>query len=507
MYDYVIVGAGSAGSVLAARLTEDPDVTVCLVEAGPADTDENIHVPAAFGELFRTRIDWDYDTHEEEALDRRRVFLPRGKVLGGTSSINAMLYLRGNRLDYDGWGQPGWSYDELLPYFRRSEDNERGADAYHGAGGPMSVSDGRSRNPLSHAFIDSALEAGYAPNDDFNGARQEGFGFFQVTQRNGRRCSTAVGYLHPAMDRPNLTVETHLQVHRVVVENGRAVGVTGYRLDEEHTIRAEREVILCAGAYNSPQLLMLSGIGPADHLNLLGIPVVQDHPEVGRNLQDHPLVPLIFTTSQPVSLLGADDPEFVRQFVEEGRGPLTSNGPEAGGYIRTRPELPAPDVVFFSGPLMFADSGLGLPTGHAITYGPVMLTPRSRGTVTLDSHDPTTKPNIRHNYYQDPDDLRTAVDGTRIGLEIARQKPLAAYTDGMLRAPASESEADLRAFVRAYTHSIFHGTATCSMGKVVDAELKVMGIDGLRVADVSVMPAPGRGAPNATAIAIGEKAA
>jgi choline dehydrogenase len=283
--------------------------------------------------------------------------------------------------------------------------------------------------------------------------------------------------------------------------------VTGYRLDEQVTIRAEREVILCGGAYNSPQLLMLSGIGPADHLNILGIPVVLDHPHVGQNLQDHPLVPLIFTHSQPVSLLIADSPEYVRQFTEEGRGPLTSNGPEAGGYVRTRPGLPAPDVVFFSGPLMFADSGLGLPTGHAITYGPVLLTTRSRGCVTLDSHDPTTKPKIQHNYFLEEDDMETAVAGTRIGLEIARQRALSLYNEEMYRAPASQSDADLRDYIRNYAHSIFHGSCTCAMGKVVDSSLRVMGIDGLRIADVSVMPRTGRGAPNASAIVIGEKAA
>ncbi len=507
MYDYVIVGAGSAGCVLAARLSEDPSVRVCLIEAGPSDDLETIHIPAAFGELFRTRVDWDYDSHEEPALRRRRIFLPRGRVLGGTSSINAMLYLRGNKLDYDSWGQPGWSYDELLPYFRRSEDNERGASYYHGAGGPMSVSDGRSRNIQSQAFLEAAGQAGWTANDDFNAGDQEGFGFFQVTQRDGRRCSTAVAYLHPAMDRPNLTVETNIQVQKVLTQGNRAVGVVGSRLDDEVVVRAEREVILCAGAYNSPQLLMLSGIGPADHLRMLGIDVVLDHPEVGRNLQDHPLVPLIFTHDQPVSLLIAEEPEYVRQFAEEGRGPLTSNGPEAGGFVRTRDGLSAPDVVYFSGPLMFADSGLGLPTGHAITYGPVMLTPRSRGEVTLDSNNPTTKPKIQHNYYQDEDDLRTALAGVRIGLDIARQKAMGPYHQAWLNAPASESDADLTEYIRGYTHSIFHGSSTCAIGKVVDPELRVMGIEGLRVADVSVMPTTGRGAPNASAIAIGEKAA
>lgn len=507
MYDYIIVGAGSAGCVLASRLTEDPDISVCLVEAGGADWVGNIQIPAMFGELFRTRCDWDYDSHEEPGLGNRRIFLPRGRVLGGTSSINAMLYLRNNKLDYDSWDQPGWSYDELLPYFRRSESNERGPSEYHGGDGPMSVSDGRSKNVMSKALVDAAIEAGYPFNEDFNGATQDGFGYFQVTQRGGRRCSTAVAYLHPAMERPNLTVETHLQVHRVLIENGRAVGVVGERLDDQITLRAEREVILSSGAYNSPKLLMLSGIGPGDRLHRLGLPVVVDQPEVGQNLQDHPFVPLIFSHSKPVSLLIAEDPKYQKQWQEEGTGPLASNGPECGGFVRTRPELPAPDVVFFAGPLMFPDSGLSMPTAHAITYGPVLLTGRSRGQVTLIASDPTTKPKIEHRYYSDEADLDTQIEGVRIGMRIARQKALEPYTETYYQAPASDTDEDIRAFVRRRTHSIFHASGTCAMGRVVDAELKVMGVEGLRVADVSIMPTVGRGAPNASAIMIGERTA
>nr|AGO97205.1 oxidoreductase [Salinispora pacifica] len=507
MYDYVIVGAGSAGCVLAARLSEDPDVKVCLVEAGGPDSVPNIQVPALFGELFRTRCDWDYDSHEEPQLGNRRIFLPRGRVLGGTSSINAMLYIRGNKLDYDGWNQPGWSYEELLPYFRRSESNERGESYYHGADGPMSVSDGRSKNPMSTALVEAAQQAGQPFNEDFNGASQDGFGYFQLTQRSGHRCSTAKAYLHPAMSRPNLTVETHLQVHRVLIENGRAVGVLGERLDQEVVIRAEREVILSSGAYNSPKLLMHSGIGDGALLHGLGLPVVVDNPRVGQNLQDHAFVPLIFSHEEPVSLLIAEDPKYHREFEEQGTGPLTSNGPECGGFVRTRPGLQAPDVVYFSGPLMFPDSGLSIPTAHAITYGPVMLTPRSRGQVTLVANDPTTKPKIEHRYYADEDDLVTAVQGVRIAMDIAGQQALKPYTTTRHQAPESDSDADIAAFVRRRTHSIFHAAGTCALGDVVDAELKVRGVDGLRVADVSIMPNVGRGAPNASAIMIGEKAA
>lgn len=507
MYDYVIVGAGSAGCVLAARLSEDPDVKVCLVEAGPPDSAENIHIPASFGKLFRTHLDWDYDTHDEPFLNRRRIYLPRGRVIGGTSSINTMIYIRGNQIDFDEWGKPGWRYGELLPYFKRSEDNERGESAYHGVGGPLAVAEGRSNNPMSTAFVESAIEAGFPANDDFNGATQDGFGFFQVTQRDGRRCSTATAFLHPAMDRPNLTVESHLQVHRVLIHKGRARGVVGWRLDQEITIEAEREVILAGGAYNSPQLLMLSGIGPAELLSNLGIEVTFDQPQVGQNLQDHALVPLVFSHSHPISLLAAGEPRNVRQFMAEGRGPLSSNGPESGGFVSTRTGLAAPDVEFLAAPVMFADSGLAAPTAHALSYGPSMLTPQSRGNVTLASEDPTAKPTIVHNYFAENADLDAAVAALRIGLEIARQPALKPYTETPLLPPASESEADLRAHIRRYAHSIFHPAGTCAMGTVVDANLRVRGVDALRVVDASVMPTVVRGNPNAATIAIAEKAA
>ena len=507
MYDYVIVGAGSAGCVLAARLSADPDVTVCLVEAGPPDTADNIHIPAAFGKLFRTSLDWDYDTHDEPFLNRRRVYLPRGRVLGGTSSTNTMIYIRGNRIDFDEWKQPGWGYDDLLPYFKRSEDNERGASEYHGTGGPLAVCDGRADNPMSTAFVTAATQAGFGRNDDFNAATQEGFGKFQLTQRDGRRCSTATAFLHPVLDRANLTVETNLQVHRVLTDNGRAVGVTGNRLQEMVTIHASREVIVCAGAYNSPQLLMLSGIGPAGLLSALDIPVVLDQPAVGQNLQDHVLIPLVFIHSHPISMLAANRPEHVRRFMEEGRGPLTSNGPEAGGFVRTRADLPAPDVEYLAAPVMFADSGLDTPTHHALSFGPSMLTPRSRGSVQLASDDPTTKPKILHNYLEDATDLDSAVEATRIGMRIARQAALAPYTESQFRPPASDSDADLRAYVRDYVHSIFHPAGTCAMGAVVDADLRVFGVDALRVVDASVMPTLVRGNPNAPVIAMAEKAA
>src|SRR3954471_20328268 len=351
MYDYIVVGAGSAGCVLAARLTEDPDVKVLLIEAGPPDTLDNIHIPLGITAIARSAVDWDMWTGHEPALDGRRVYLPRGRMLGGCSSNNAMVYIRGNPADYDAWrdaGCDGWSYDDLLPYFKRSEDNERGASHYHGAGGPLAVSEGRNPNPMMDAVIEAGIETGLAANDDFNGATQDGMGHYQLTQRDGRRCSASVAYLYPAMARPNLTVECGVHVQRVVVDGLRAAGVEGTRGGEALRYDCEREVILCGGAYNSPQLLMLSGIGPAEHLASRLIAPIADRPLVGRNLQDHVTVWALWRSHEPVSLADAMAPENVAAnlvaFEAEGRGPLTSNMAEVGGFARTADDLEAPDL-------------------------------------------------------------------------------------------------------------------------------------------------------------------
>ncbi|MEV4625128.1 GMC family oxidoreductase N-terminal domain-containing protein [Micromonospora sp. NPDC049523] len=505
--DYVIVGGGSAGCVLAARLSENPRVRVCLVEAGPMDTADTIRIPLYGGQLLRTHLDWDYDTHDEPALHGRRLYLPRGRVLGGSSAMNGMVYMRGNPLDYDGWQQPGWSFADLLPYFLRSEDNERGASAYHGVGGPLAVADGRSNNPITSAFVEAAGEAGFPANSDFNGESQDGFGRYQLTQRNGERCSSAAAYLRPVLARPNLTVLTNVQVQRITFTGDRATGVVGTLLDESVEVAAEREVILCAGGYNSPQLLMLSGIGDAAELVALGIPVVLDQPEVGRNLQDHPQVNLVYTHSQPVSLLTAGEPEHLREYNEHRTGPLSSNVPEAGGFIRTDATLAAPDVQFHACPLMITDAGMAPPTAHGISFGPCLLTPRSRGSVTLASPAPTAKPRIRHDYYSEDSDLAVMVAGVRAGLEIARQGALGLYTEQPVRAPESESDDDVREFVRRNTQTLFHPSGTCAMGTVVDADLRVRGVQGLRVVDASVMPTVVRGNTNAPVIAIAERAA
>src|SRR3984893_12388067 len=350
MFDYVIVGAGSAGCVLAARLSEDPDVQVLLLEAGPPDTKENVHVPLGYLKLAATDVDWDYHSAPEPHCDGRRIPLPRGKVLGGSSSINAMVYIRGNRLYYDDWGVPGGSSADLIPYFLQAEDNERGASEWHGAGGPLPVSEERSGNLISRAFVDAGVEAGLPRNEDFNGAEQDGVGLYQVTQRDGMRASAAVAYLHPAMERPNLTVMPYMLAERVLFDGTRAVGVQASQLGQAQEFRAEREVILCGGAYNSPQLLMLSGVGPAEHLMLREVEVLLDQPAVGENLSEHPATQLVWTTAEEESLLLALEPAALQEYEATRPGPFASNLAEAGGFARVAPDAPAPDIQFHVAP-------------------------------------------------------------------------------------------------------------------------------------------------------------
>jgi choline dehydrogenase len=511
MYDYVIVGAGSAGCVLASRLSEDPDIQVLLLEAGPPDVNQNIHVPLGYLKLARTEIDWDYHSAPEPRCDHRRIPLPRGRVLGGSSSINAMVYIRGNPRDYDEWGVEGWSWNDLLPYFLKAEDNERGASQWHGAGGPLAVSEQRSGNLISRAWVDAGAQAGLARNEDFNDGEQDGVGMYQVTQRGGLRASAAVAYLHPAMERENLTVMPYMQVEKILIEGGRAVGVQARRLGESQELRAEREVIVCGGAYNSPQLLMLSGIGPAEQLALREVEVLLDRPAVGENLSDHAGTQLVWTTEEPQSLLLALEPAALAQYEATQTGPFASNLAEAGGFARVQPDAPAPDVQFHVAPVHIVDEGMSDPEGHGVWVSPCLLTPRSRGSVRLASNDPTAKPIVHNAFYSAGDDLQRMVAGLRLTLEICAQPAMKPYCAEPFNTPDGDSDDALRAHIARTTFAIYHPVGTCRMGEdadaVVDTQLRVNGVEGLRVVDASVMPTVPRGNTNAPTIAVAERAA
>jgi choline dehydrogenase-like flavoprotein len=523
VYDYVIVGAGSAGCVLAARLSENPATRVLLLEAGPPDDAGEIHIPAAQNLLFQSTYDWDYRTVPQERAAGRAIYWPRGRMLGGSSSMNAMIYIRGARHDYDTWrdeyGCTGWGYTDLMPYFRRAEDNTRGASAYHGSGGPLTVSDLRYRSALTRAWVGSARECGLAENGDFNGPQQDGSGFYQVTQRDGRRWSAADAYLHPARSRPNLEVLTDARATQVVVEAGRAAGVRYLLRGAEETARAEAEVILAAGAIGSPQLLMLSGIGPADHLHDLGIIVHADSPGVGANLSDHPVVTAMWATPRTPGLWEESTPVTLARWRLRHSGPLTSNVAEAGGFSRTRPSLAAPDLQWHVLPAPFEQNGLGDPKTRAISLLVALVGVGSRGRIWLRSADPRHKPAIDPAYLSDGTDIEPLVEGIRMAREFAATGPLArACTSELSPGPDVRTDAQVREFIRRDLGTLFHPVGTCAMGgdsrlaatrptSVVDPELRVRGVQRLRVVDASVMPVVPRGNTNAPVIAIAERAA
>ncbi len=514
-HDYIIVGAGSAGCVLARRLTEDPHVRVLLIEAGGPDRRREIHIPAAFSKLFKSECDWNYSTTPQPGLDGRELFWPRGKVLGGSSSINAMMYIRGHRSDYDRWrdgGNVGWGFEDVLPLFKRSEHQERGASEFHATGGPLNVADVRTLNPLSRAFVESAAERGMDRTTDFNGSHQDGVGYYQVTQRKGRRHSAAAAFLTPVLVRPNLTVETGALAHRVVIEDGRAVGVDYSRDGHVHRAHASREVILSGGAVNSPQLLMLSGVGPADHLREHRIPVVADSPDVGENLQDHLLVIVAYRCSKPVSLAKAESLPSVLRYLAFRSGPLSSNIGEAGGFLRTRDGLIAPDIQVIFGPAYYLNHGFTKVEGHGFSVGPVLLRPKSRGRIRLGSSDPAAPPIIDPAYFSEASDLEVLVEGVKRCREMVTGRALEPFR-GEEYAPGTDvrSDADIAAFVRRSVETLYHPVGTCRMGpdarSVVDHDLRVCGVERLRVVDASIMPDIVGGNTNAPTIMIGEKGA
>ena len=514
-YDHVIVGAGSAGCVLAARLSEDPAVRVLLLEAGGDDRVDEITVPAAFSKQWRTRLDWGYSTDEQKHAQGRRLYWPRGKALGGSSSMNAMIYIRGSRHDYDEWaaltGDDRWSYAGVLPYFKRSEDNVRGESEYHATGGPLHVEEQRSPHPWTAQFLAAASAAGMAPNPDFNGVQQEGSGLYQVTQKRGQRWSAARGFLRPVMDRPGLTVRTHALTTRVLVEGRRAVGVE-YRVDGEvRRAHVDGEVLLCGGAVNSPQLLMLSGIGPAAHLRDVGVDVVHDLPGVGSGLQDHPAFPLV-CTARGSSLKDAESLRNVADYYLRRRGQLTSNVGEGGAFFRSRPDLPDVDLQFHFAPVKFWKQGLVDPDEHALSVAVTLVRVASRGSVRLRSADPTWAPAIDGGYLEQEEDLEALVAGVRRAREVVHGSALADTVTGDWF-PTQEVTGDdaLRDAVRGGIESLYHPVSSCRMGtddgSVVDPELRVHGLEGLRVVDASVMPTLVRGNTNAPTIMIAERAA
>ena len=505
--DYVIVGGGTAGCVLARRLSDDPAVSVCLLEAGPPDIDEHLTVPAAGGRFFRSEYDWDLDSHPDPRAGGVRRYLPQGRVLGGSSAINGMVYTRGAAADYDDWGLPGWSFADLLPYFLRAEANERGASRFHGGHGPLAVSDGRSGLPGPQAFVEAALELGLEPNDDFNAGRLDGFGAYQVMQRAGRRVSAARAYLSPVADRPNLTVLTRTAVRRVEVCGGRATGVEVTRDGRRVTCRAAREVVVSSGAYGSPALLMHSGIGAPAHLTSLGITVTCDSPGVGLGLQDHPQNWLSYANDVPSSMICASTDAAREEYARSGTGPLASNGPESGGFVRSGPHLAEPDLQYFCVPTILTDGLLSPPDGHGLSFGASVLRPDSRGHVTITSPEPTVKPLVVQNLLEDPGDLDAAVAGLRLGLEIAQQDALRSHVTRPRQVPASTSTAGLRDFARRHVQTGHHPVGTCAIGRVVDHELRVQGVEALRVVDASVLPTLVRGNTTAPVIAVAERAA
>jgi choline dehydrogenase len=519
-FDYIIVGAGSAGCVLANRLTADGKNSVLLLEAGPKDTHIWIHVPLGYGKLFKEKsVNWMYQTEPEPGLNGRQVFQPRGKVLGGSSSINGLLYVRGQHEDYDRWrqrGNAGWGYDDVLPYFRKAENQQRGADKYHGAGGPLPVSDWRHADPLSEAFVVAAAEAGIPTNPDFNGATQEGAGFFQTTTRRGRRASTAFSYLRPARRRGNLHVETAALAQRILFEGRRARAVEYAQNGTLRTARARKEILVSGGAYNSPQLLQLSGVGPAELLRNHGIDTVLDAPGVGNDLQDHMQVRLVTRCAQRITLNDIVNHPVRRtmaglRYAAFRRGPLTIAAGTSGAFFKTSPRLATPDIQIHFLPFSTDKMGEKLHSFSGFTASVCQLRPESRGSLRIKSADPAMPPEIRINYLATETDRTAFIEGVKILRKILAAPALKPYVvDEVYPGSKVVSNEDILAFCRQTGSTVYHPTSTCRMGNdqlaVVDQRLRVRGIEGLRVVDASVMPDLMSGNTNAPTIMIAEKA-
>jgi choline dehydrogenase len=519
-FDYVVIGAGSAGCAVAARLSEDAGTTVALIEAGGRAWNPWLHVPVGyFKTMHNPAVDWCYKTAPEPGLNNRRLEWPRGKVLGGSSALNGLIYIRGQAEDYDHWrqlGNSGWGWDDVLPYFKMSEGQERGSDALHGDEGPLAVSDMRAHRSLCDKFIAAAEAAGIPRNDDFNGPEQEGVGYFQLTMRNGLRCSSATAYLKSARRRPNLRILTHALTRRLILSGGRATGVEIERGGLTETVSARCEIVLCAGAIGSPQILQLSGIGPGELLRGHGIVPAADLAGVGENLQDHLLARSVYEVTEPTLndevnrltgrlRIGLD-------FVLRRRGPMTMGASQVGAFARTRPDAATPDIQFHIQPLSSRTPGHGLDPYSAFTSSVCQLRPESRGHVRIASPDPRAHPTILADYLATETDRQTMVEGVRVSRRIAAAEPLASIVKRELEPGAeAETDADILGWIRDRATTIYHPAGTCRMGEgkmaVVDERLRVHGVAGLRVADASIMPTIVSGNTNAPAIMIGEKAA
>ncbi|MEM1220084.1 MAG: GMC family oxidoreductase N-terminal domain-containing protein [Bacteroidota bacterium] len=520
-YDYIIVGAGSAGCVLANRLSANPLHRVLLLEAGGNDRIAKVQIPAALSKNFKSDTDWDYETIPQSHLDQRPMYQPRGKVLGGCSSINAMIYIRGHRYDYDQWaqlGNPGWDYDSILPYFKKSEDNARLNGNYHGKKGPLRIEDGRSINDLSHAFIQATQNLGLSRNPDFNGAQQEGFGYYQLNQKKGSRWNAAEAFLHPIKDRPNLEIATQAEAQQILLKGKKAIGIRYHQQGTQaQTAYANREVVLAAGAFNSPLLLLRSGIGPAEELQAMGREVRHLLPGVGKNLQDHLLCGIAYEATHRNTVDSAE--QFPRslltlwKYVTQKKGHLTSNVAEAGGFVKSSPEEPAPDLQFHFAPAFFIRHGFENPRGiNGYSLGVTLVAPESVGEIRLNPTDPTGKPIIDPRYYSNHRDLEKMTDGCLLAQRILQNDAFAKHRK-RIAFPDKEIEdrETIQEYLRYWSETLYHPIGTCKMGTdaqaVVDPQLRVHGVQQLRVIDASIMPTIPRGNTNAPTIMIAEKGA
>lgn len=519
-YNYIIIGGGSAGCVLANRLSQDSKNQVLLIEAGSKDKDINIKIPASFSKLFKSEYDWGFETVKQPRLNNRKIYLPRGKVIGGSSSINAMIYIRGSRGDFDDWakdGNVGWSYDEVLTYFKKSEHNKEKSDAYHGKEGPLNVEYSNYTNHLSQVFLKAGQELGIPMNEDFNGRSQEGFGRYQVTQYSGQRCSSAHAFLKPIESRSNLRVLYDAQVEKINIVQNVALGVTYNLKGKSLHAQAKNEVLVCAGSYQSPQLLLLSGIGDGDHLRDFNIPIIKHLPGVGDNLQDHLMLGCIFDSVYGKTLDAAE--RFPRMFVNlikylsKKEGPFSSNIAEVGGFTKSNPELAHCDIQWHFAPCFFINNGFdNPPLRNGFSIGTKVIAPSSKGHIKLKSKDWKEKPEIDHNYLETEDDIIRSIEAYKKAQDLGLTEAFKPYRRGFFKPERKlKSQDDIYYHIQEIAQTLYHPSSTCKMGidnmSVVDPRLRVYGIDRLRVVDASIMPNVVRGNTNAATIMIAEKGA